>query len=53
MTSKTYFEKKTKKWKEKEKTFSPGSYYQPGLKVPAIVACQETPLVPVGVTHRD
>ena len=36
MTSKTYFEKKRKKWKEKKKekkkTFSPGSYYQLGLK---------------------
>ena len=49
-TSKTYFEKKTKKWKEnkkEKKTFSPGLYYQPGLKVPVIVACQEAPLVSV------
>ena len=32
-TSKTYFEKKTKneKKRKKKKTFSPGSYYQPGL----------------------
>ena len=55
-TSKTYFEKKTKKWKEKKKekkTFSPGSYSQPGLKVSDIVACQEAPLVLVGVTHQD
>ena len=50
------FWKENKKWKEKKKekkTFSPGSYYQPGLKVPAIVACQEAPLVPVDVIHRD
>ena len=39
--------------RKEKKTFSPGSYYQPGLKVPAIVACQEAPLVLVGVTHRD
>ena len=52
---KNLFWKENKKWKEKkkEKTFSPGSYYQSGLKVPAIVACQEAPLIPVGVTHRD
>ena len=56
-TSKTYFEKKTKKMKRKEKrkkiTFSPGWYYQPGLKGAGLVACQEAPLVPVSVTHRD
>ena len=52
-TSKTYFEKKTKKRKEK-KTFSLGSYYQPGLKGAGLVACEEAPLVPVGVTqNRD
>jgi hypothetical protein len=39
--------------RKEKKTFSPGSYYQPGLKVLAIVAGQEAPLVPVGVTHRD
>jgi hypothetical protein len=54
MTSKTYFEKKIKKWKEMKKiTFSPDWYYQPGLKGADLVACQEAPLVPVGVTHRD
>ena len=55
-TSKTYFEKKTKKLKEKKKEkkiFSPGWYYQPGLKGAGLVACQEAPLVSVGVTHRD
>ena len=51
------FWKENKKWKEKKKkkklTFSPGWYYQPGLKGAGPVACQEAPLVPVGVTHRD
>ena len=53
-TSKTYFEKKTKneKKRKKKKNFSPGSYYQPGLKGAGLVACQEAPLVPIGVTHR-
>ena len=53
-TSKTYFEKKTKnekkRKKKKEKTFSPG---WSGLKGAGPVACQEAPLVPAGVTHRD
>ena len=50
------FWKENKKWKEKKKekkTFSPGSYYQLGLKGAGRMACQEAPLVPVGVTHRD
>ena len=55
-TSKTYFEKKTKNEKKRKKKkiiFSPGWYYQPGLKGAGLVACQEASLVPVGVTHRD
>ena len=45
--------KNEKKRKKKKITFSPGSYYQLGLKGAGLVACQEAPLVPVGVTHRD
>ena len=40
--------KKMKRKEKRKKTFSPGSYYEPGLKVPTIVACQQTPLLPVG-----
>ena len=45
--------KNEKKRKKEKKTFSPDWYYQPGLKDAGLVACQEAPLVPVGVTHRD
>ena len=45
--------KKIKRKEKRKKTFSPGSYYQPGLKGASLVACQEAPLVPVGVTHQD
>ena len=40
-TSKTFLKRKEKneKKRKKKKTFSPGSYYQPGLKVSAIVGC--------------
>ena len=43
--------KRKQKMKRKEKrkkiAFSPGWYYQPGLKGAGLVACQEAPLVPV------